>query len=270
MTGKEKQHRVTTLLVTLHQDGKVTCKLCGGTWRLTKEHKHRKCTLCGRTVFPPPINPYKCHPSCWKGLCRYLTLDWLVCRSSWKAVPVASGISWQTHEAVPTNTHDLMLNFKVGKWAAMMFWQSALKYKWVVRVREIVKPPPEIHEQKYKAYFYNRDKKWRKPVWRARRPTFIQFYPTAAALDVFRSRFPEHFTRDKNATGLVWNPVWTDVSNVVVKPKIKIVPWSKEEKAAYVRKLSGVDVDKRMGQNRLYDKPWRPLQPPDATGMGTL
>lgn len=240
---------ITELLVTLTKDGHAICKLCARKWRLSRQpNGKRRCPGCRKVVFPRGYNPYKCHPICSNGLCSYLTLDWIVCRSSWIAVPTKDGLRWQTHEAVPTNSHDMMLHFKCTKWPVMMFWKRAMREHWLVRVRELVKPPVEIHEQKHKAYFYNRDKKWRRPTKRARRPTFIQYYPTSRALEVFRSRFPDGFRPDSDKSLQFWNPIYTDVSSIVVKPTIKIVPWSDAEKEAYVLRLSGMATDKRVGK----------------------
>lgn len=240
MSGK-----ITELRCTISKDGFATCKLCGNKWRLTNPNT-RKCRECGHIVIPQGYNPYRCHPGCGRGLCAYLTLDWIVCRSSWTPVPTMKGIQWRTHEAVPTNTHDLMTRFQVGKWPAMMFWQRAQKEKWLIRVREIVKPDAGIHQFKHDAYFYNRDKMWRKPKWRATRPTFIQYYPTAEGLSIFQQRFPDQFQQIDGT--VAWNPIYTDAKDVVLKPTVRIVPWTAEEKRAYVEKLSGAATDRRVGK----------------------
>ena len=228
-------------LVTFHESGHVTCMLCGHTWRMTKLSKKRKCPGCQKQVIGVKHNPYRCHPECKQGICRLLTLDWMICRSTWRAFPTATGIEWRTEKAVPTNTHDLMMKWEVGKWVAMKFWKSAVAEGWVVRTKKMVKPPEGVHEHKHRAYFYNRDKKWRKPKSRSKRPTFIQYYPTSKAMERFRTRFPDAFTKDATSGHTVWVPVYVDASRAVVN-EVHPVPLS-----AHERKMMGERLNYQKG-----------------------
>ncbi len=230
---------VTTHLVSFSKDGRhVTCPFCHKTWRMMKVPCDRKCQGCGKVVFGIEHNPYRCHPECSAGICRLLTLDWMICRSTWRAFPTAKGIEWRTEKAIPTNSHDLMMKWKVGKWVAMKFWKTALKEGWIIRTKKMVKPPEGIHDVKHGAYFYNRDKKWRKPQKRAKRPTFIQYYPTSKAMERFRSRFPDSFTKDVVDGHVVWSPIYINKAGVIVNV-VKVVPLTKEERRMMGERLLG-------------------------------
>jgi hypothetical protein len=240
---------VDSVMYVQDERGRITCKHCGHNWHPRRLSKHRWCQKCRKVIYPAPIYSDQCHPKC-KGLCFIKVHDWMIARQIWVATPGSNGIVWKIVKGDPTTLHDLMLFTGKQKRNVNRFLQTGMEKGRLARRRRMEKPRDEVHKLKTTSYFYNRDKKWRKPAYRSRRPTWYQYFPTHWAMVDFLARNPEMVEREKGEVPF-WKPMSIRKERTLLKFSPILLPVTPEETAFtnQKREKTLARIDRQVGHS---------------------
>ena len=240
---------LTQIRMIQHPDGRVTCLNCNYTWRMFKQLKDRKCRNCRCPMWPAPMaEDTHSHYECRDGLCTYIVLDWAVVRQPWMAFPAKEGLVWKVAEKKPFTIHDVMVAFRIDKFAAKNWLLVAMGDHWLTRERKSTPPPDEVH--KYKGSYYGRKGVKNRPQKRRKRSALYRFTPTDQAMQVYMRRFPDKVKMLRKGDRLWWSPTLVRKEKRIVKYTLHCLPRTSQERK---------ELGKRLMQNLTHNKVGLPV-----------